>query len=124
MTFATNLSTFTPFLMNIVGISQAQQATITFLTDHPFTVGEYVSFRVSKPYGMTQLNNQKGIVLSLTPTTITVNIDTSNMTPFVYPPVGEVIYPAVCVPAGSGIIPMSNPSTVNLEDTFDNVPLN
>lgn len=115
-------STFTPFLMDITGITQAQQAVVSYATDHPYSLGEFVSFRVSKPYGMTGMNNLRARVLSLTSTSITTDIDSSSMNTFVYPPVGEVVYPAVSVPAGSGIIPGSNPATVNLEDAFDNVP--
>lgn len=115
-------STFTPFLMDIVGISNAQKATITFASDHPYSLGEIVSFRVSRPYGMVEMNNQQATVIDLDDTSITVDIDSLNYTTFIYPPVLEVVYPAVVVPAGSGIIPNERTPTVNLEDAFDNVP--
>jgi hypothetical protein len=116
-------SIFTPYLSLITGISNGQQPTVTFLDDHQFTVGEYISFRVSQPYGMTQINNLKALVESTTPTTLTIDLDTTFFQPFVYPPVGTVTYPAMAVPAGSGIIPSSNPATITLADVFDNVPL-
>jgi hypothetical protein len=121
---ASPLSTFTPYFSLITGITNGQAPIVTFSADHQFTVGEYISFRVSKPYGMTLINNLKALVESVTPTTLTIDLDTTFFQPFVYPPVGTVTYPAMAVPAGSGIIPNSNPATVTLEDVFDNVPLN
>ena len=115
-------STYTPYVMNITGISNAQQAVVSFGTTHPYSLGEYVSMRVSKPYGMVEMNNQQALVNELDSTTITIDIDSSAYTPFVYPPVGEVIYPALVVPSASGIIPDSNPATINLQDAFDNEP--
>lgn len=121
---ASALSTFTPYFALITGISNAQQPTVTFSATHQFTVGEYISFRVSKPYGMTFINNLKALVESVTPTTVAIDLDTTFFQPFVFPPVGTVTYPAMAVPAGSGIIPSSNPATITLADVFDNVPLN
>lgn len=116
------MSTFVPYLVEINAISNAQNAVVGFIENHAFSVGENVSFRTSKPYGMVEINNLIGLVLAITSNTITVNIDTSFFTPFVYPPIGTVTYVAVAVPSSSGIIPGSNPSTVNLEDAFDNQP--
>lgn len=113
-------SDYTPYIKDIIGISNSQQAVIDFGTAHPYTPGEFVSFRVSEPYGMTEMNNLRGRVLLTSSTSITVDIDTLNFNPFVYPPVRTVVVPAQTVPAGSGIIPDSVPPTVNLEDEFDN----
>ncbi len=123
-TWNTTYSDYTPFILNIIGITNAQYAVVDFGTAHPYTTGEYISFRVSKPYGMFQINNLRGKVISITQTTVTVNIDTTNFNTFIYPPIGEVVVPAVTVPAGSGVIPGSIPPTVNLEDAFDNQRLN
>lgn len=117
-------SDYTPFIQNIIGITNAQFAVVTFGTQHPYTTGEIVSFRVSQPYGMIELNNQQAKVLAITTFTITVNINTLNLNTFIYPPIGEVVMPALCVPVGSGVIPGSFPATVNLQDNFDNQPLN
>lgn len=116
------MSTYVPFLMDIVGISNAKKAEITFASDHPYSLGEIVSFRVSKPYGMVEMNNQQATVVEMDSTSITVDIDSLNYTPFIYPPVLEVVYPAIVVPVGSGIIPNEVPPTINLQDAFDNVP--
>jgi hypothetical protein len=117
-------SVFTPYVLGIIGISNAQQAVVTFASAHPYTPGEILSFRVSKPYGMVEMNNVQATVLSTTEYTVTMDIDTLGFNAFVYPPVGIVVAPSVSVPAGSGIIPNSNPSTVNLLDVFDNLPEN
>lgn len=122
MSFATDLSTFTPFLTNITGITKAQEAVVTTVENSPYSAGEIVSFRVSSPYGMTEINNLSGRVLSVSSNTFTVEIDTTDFNAFVYPPVGTVITPAVVVPAGSGIVPDSSIPMTNLQDVFDNVP--
>lgn len=58
----------------ITGISQAAQAVIT-MADHPFLVGDRVSFEGVA--GMTQINGLEAIILSITTTTATVNIDST-----------------------------------------------
>lgn len=113
-------SDYTPYIRDIIGITNTQQAVVDFGTEHPYTPGEFVSFRVSKPYGMVEINNRTGKVLAITNTTIMVNIDTTSFNSFIYPPSGTVVVPAQTVPAGSGVIPDSIPPTVNLEDAFDN----
>jgi len=55
----------------------------------------------------------------LTPTTVTIDVDTLQFYPFIYATNEQV--PCVAVAAGSGIIPGT--STVTLEDAFDNRPL-
>jgi hypothetical protein len=105
-----------PSLFYINAINLGQMTTVQFTENHDYSLGEYISFRVSPPYGTFELNNQKAIVQKLTPNTITVAIDSTNYTPFVYPVAGANT-PPVCVPAGSGIIPGT--ATMNLEDCFD-----
>lgn len=115
------LSFYYPQFRYVTAITNSQYATVTFSDVHMFTPGEIIGMRVSKPYGMTEINNVNALVLSITPTTIKINVDTSNFTPFIYP-VSGTNTPPVCVPSASGVIPGSNPPTVNLFDTFDNVP--
>lgn len=116
-----NLSVFVPAYRLITDISQAPQAVVTFSEEHTYTPGEILSFRVSPSYGMFQMNNRQGKVLSITDLTVTMDIDSSFFDAFVTPSSAGA-YPAMAVPAGSGIIPASYPATVNLEDAFDNVP--
>jgi hypothetical protein len=107
--------------MYVSGITSAQNAVVTFTADSYFTDGEYVSFRVTKDFGMYEINQQRGKVLSHTSNTITVDIDTLSYTPFSYAQInGLGTTPPTCVPAGSSIIPASDPATVNLQDSNDN----
>lgn len=110
---------FIPNLQYITNITQSSPAIVTFNDNHNFTLGEWVSFRVPPPNGMIQLNNQKARIISLTPTTVTIAVDSLDFYPFIY--VQDPQIPCVAVPAGSGIIPGTG--TVTLEDAFDNQPL-
>lgn len=111
---------FTPRWRYITDITNSQYCVITTSIDHDYTNGQIVSFRVSKPYGMVQINELSAKVLSHTNDTITVDIDSSNFDHFIYPVSGQNT-PPVVVPSASGVIPGSDPATVNLQDCFDNV---
>ena len=102
--FGTN---FIPNLQYISNITQAQEAVITFTANHNFTLGEWISFRVPPPNGMIQLNNQKALIVDLTPTTVTIQVDTLQFYPFIS--VQDPQIPCVAVPAGSGIPPGTGP---------------
>lgn len=107
-----------------LGITQAAQCVVSFSAAHDFSVGEYVSFRVPSVFGMTEINNMKGIVQSVTTYTITVDIDTSGFTAFHMPTSAQVASDphsfAVVVPAGSGPYPSANPPIVSTQPAFDN----
>ena len=117
-------SDYTPFLNYITNITNSQFAQVTTIDDVPYSAGEIVSFRVSQPYGMTQINNLSSRVLSVSSNTFVIELDTLSFAPFIYPPVGIVVIPAVVVPAGSGVVPASPIPMTNLKDVFDNQPLN
>jgi hypothetical protein len=68
---------------------------------------------------MIQLNNQKAQIISITPTTVTIAVDTSVFYPFISMEDPQI--PCVAVPAGSGII--QGTTMVTLEDAFDNQPV-
>lgn len=104
----------------ITDISNARNAEITFSEEHDFTDGEYVSLRVTAPFGMFEANNKIVRVLSHTDDAITVELDTTFYTPFIFPAVQTKVTPPVAVPSSSGIIPNLYPKTMNLEDSFDN----
>ena len=52
-------------LEDAVGITQAVQPTVCFSVDHDFTTGERVTFIVPPNYGMTEINQLTGTVLSI-----------------------------------------------------------
>lgn len=110
---------FIPNLQYIINITQSAPAVVTFAGNHNFTVAEWISFRIPPPNGMIQLNNQKAEILSITPTTVTIAVDSTNFYPFIY--VQDPQVPCVAVPAGSGVI--QGTTTVTLEDAFDNQPV-
>ncbi len=110
---------FIPNLQYITNITQSSPAIVSFLDDHNFTLGEWISFRIPPANGMIQLNNQKALIISLTPMTVTIAVDSLQFYPFIY--VQDPQIPCVAVPAGSGIPPGSG--TVTLEDAFDNRPI-
>jgi hypothetical protein len=110
---------FIPNLQYITNITQSNPAIVTFLDDTNFTVAEWISFRIPPPNGMIQLNNQKAQIISLTPNTATIAVDTTNFYPFIS--IEDPQVPCVAVPAGSGII--QGTTTVTLEDAFDNRPV-
>lgn len=97
-----NSGTYIPFKCNISSISQGSSTVVTTSVDHGFIVGNQVQFSIPKAYGMTQLNGKKGLVLSFTSNTITVNIDSSSFDPFVTPSVIPLIIydPAEVLPIG------------------------
>lgn len=110
---------FIPNLQYITNITQAPAAVVTFAEDHNFILGEWISFRIPPTNGMIQLNNQKALIISITSTTVTIEVDSLNFYPFIYFQDPQV--PCVAVPAGSGIPPGTG--TVTLEDAFDNQPI-
>lgn len=112
---------FVPAWRYITNITNAQNAVVTFDIAHTYTPGEILSFRVSPPYGMFEVNNMQGLVLSIGTLNVTVNINTLTFNAFTTPAT-TVAYPAMVVPSGSGIIPNSYPATINLEDAFDQLP--
>lgn len=114
----TNYS-FVPKYFLIQSIDKGQNTVVTFTEDHDYSVGEYVSFRCGKPNKMVEINNQRGKVLEMTSDSITVDIDSTNYTDFMFD-LGVAILPMAC-PAGSGIKPDEYVATVILEDCFDNI---
>lgn len=111
---------FFPRWRYITGISNAQYAVVTFSDVHDFQLNEIISFRVTRPYGMVEINEKRAKVLSLSDTTVTIDIDTTFFTPFIYP-VSGINTPPVCVPVGSGINLDSPFAFTILNDAFDNV---
>lgn len=108
-----------PRFSYIDAITRGVTTTIEFTDDHDFTDGELVSFRVDRANGTRELNDVTTRVISHTDTTITVDIDSNNFTPFIADL--DVQSPPMAVPAGSSVIPGDNPLvSVNLYDSFDN----
>lgn len=142
-------SQFLPNTMTVAYITQASQAVVYFFRQNPYVVGQLVDFQIPTPYGMTQLSNLTGksgsgpfttnpagaarvlsVTNSATVSSITIDVDTTGFTAFQYPTSAAFANgasPAVCIPAGSGVIPLGGSATIpasppgtTLADAFDN----
>ncbi len=131
---------FYPKALRIINVTQATQAKVYFAQQNDFTPGELVDFTIPSSYGMTQLNFKTGqpqgaarvlvVTNTATESSITLDVDSTGFTPFLYPLTGSVLgtnSPATCYPAGSGVVPLNGSATVpasppgtNLADAFDN----
>lgn len=137
-----------PSLRQVMFISQATQAKVYFARQNDFTPGELVDFQIPTPYGMTQMsnltatpiggatNNKPGaprvlvVTNTATESSITLDYDTTGFSAFTFPSSATFAggaSPAVCFPAGSGIVPFNGSATIpqsppgtNLVDAFDN----
>lgn len=115
-------SVFFPSKNFIADITKEQYAKVYLEEDNIYIVGEIVSFRVSKPYGMVEMNNLQSQVLDSTVDYIVTDIDSSNFTAFVTPADEDIVSYAMTVPVGSGVL-REPTATVILQDAFDNVPI-
>jgi len=142
-------SQFLPNTLPVAYITQASQAVVYFFRQNPYSPGELVDFQIPTPYGMTQLSNLTGkagsgpftnnpagaarilsVTNSATVSSITIDVDTTGFTAFQFPT--SALFaggasPAVCMPAGSGVVPLNGSATIpasppgtNLVDAFDN----
>jgi len=68
----------------IANISQAASAVVTTTVQHNYVVGQEVTFRIKKPFGMVQLDGLTGSITAVTQFTFTVNIDTTAFTAFTW----------------------------------------
>ena len=87
----------------ITKVTTGTTTTITFSVTHGYTVGQQLRFNVPSGWGMVELNELDGTVLSINTTTnsITVDIDSSSFTAFTF--LTNLLYPitpAQAVPFG------------------------
>jgi len=131
---------FYPKAQQVLYVTQAAQAVVYFAKPNDFTPGQLVDFSIPSAYGMVQLSYLTGLpggparVLAVTNSSsvssITINVNTTGYTAFIYPTTANYASnasPPICVPAGSGLVPLNGSATVpqsppgtNLVDAFDN----
>jgi hypothetical protein len=81
-----NSGIYTPGIQYIESITNAQNALVTTTADHSYVVGQSVQFFIPPQWGIRQLNQRKGVVLTVpTDTTFTVNINTTTFDAFITP---------------------------------------
>lgn len=111
---------FYPRRFQISALTNAQNAVVTFTANHDYIVGEIIGFRVTPAFGMFEINEKRGRVLSTTSNSVTVDIDTTTWTPFTTALLNTAgTTPPVCVPSSSGVIYGEIPMT-SINDAFDN----
>ncbi len=116
------MPTSTPFpqLAELNALTNAQQAVATFTANHDFSLGEIVSFRVTRNFGMHQINQKRGLIVAVTADTITVDIDSSTWDAFDFSALDTAgTTPPTVVPCCSGVVPGSMPPRINIVDNFD-----
>ena len=92
---------YIPLNVEISNITRAVNASVTTSSDHYYVVGQLVRFHVPRPYGMIELNNQLGYVLTVpTSTSFTVDINTLQFTDFIPSPTYPGNMAAQVVPVG------------------------
>jgi len=109
----------------ILSITQAFPMVLTTVVDHSYSAGMIITFLIPIGFGMTQLNNVLAQVLSVTTDTLTVNLDSSNFTPFAYPsPLPSAYTPASVIPVSSGPQLPPTPLPYGNQDGFEGVIFN
>lgn len=97
---------FYPPTRYISEISKATNAVVELTVIHKYTVGQAVRFNVPSIYGMTEINGLLGNIIDIGTNTITVDIDSTAFTTFLFPTAEAVAKtnnaytPATIVPVG------------------------
>lgn len=87
-----NSGTYLPGINNIVSITQSSEALVTTSLDHNYVINQEVQFFIPPEWGMRQLDQLKGYILSIPSSTqFTVNINTTLFDAFVIPVVPSVV---------------------------------
>lgn len=120
-------SLFYPRRRYITQVTTGVTTTIVTSVTNSFNVGESVRFVVPAAFGMTQLNGLQGTVLAVNQVgttgnnTVTVNIDSSAFTAFVFPLVAAVPFSyAEIIPVGEDTaIALANNANILADSTIN-----
>jgi hypothetical protein len=75
---------FQPSVFVITAVLQGQQTTITTNVNHNYVIGQLVRTLIPPSFGIRQLNEQEGYVLSIpSANQVIINIDSSFFDPFI-----------------------------------------
>jgi len=109
---------FYPKWRYISKITAANPAVITTTVDHGYVAGQLIRLRVPSEFGMTQMDNLVGTVVSVTDSTITTDINSSAFTAFAWPLTAAGAFtPAQVIPFGES---SSNTYIGLTDDATDN----
>ncbi len=100
-----------PSALEITAITQASPAVVTvsanpIIQADTYIPGQLVRMNLPYGYGMQQLAGMTVLIIAVSPTTLTLYVNTTNYDPFIIPSSG--IKPASLSPAGSQNLSYSN----------------
>ena len=94
------MTEYKPSIETIESItSDGDNSIITTADEHSYVKGNTVGFLIPQSFGMRELNSLEANVLEVTDDTLTVDINTTQFTPFVVPATFST--PAMVIPIGS-----------------------
>lgn len=101
-TYAYTNPVFQPAMRLITAITNADPAIVTTSFAHQYKTGTIVRLDIPIACGMQQANKKTGTIVVLTPTTFSIDIDTSFFEPFSIPVLtdGKINTAAQVVPIG------------------------
>lgn len=109
----------------IASITQSNPMIVTTIENHGYPAGVNVSFLIPPRFGMVELNGLNVQVISITPDTMTCNIDSSNFRPFAYPsPLPSAYTPPTVYANSSGPYLPPQPLSFGNQESFEGVIFN
>lgn len=92
---------------------------VTTVDDHGYVAGMIVRFMIPIAFGMVQLNELQGQVIEVTNNSLTVNLNSTNFTPFAYPsPLPSAYTNPSVIPNSSGPYLPPQPLPYGNQDSF------
>lgn len=109
----------------IESITNAYPMVVTTTEDHGYPAGLKVRFLIPRMFGMQELNELEGQVLSVTDDTLTINIDSTNFSLFSSPsPLPSAYSQPSIIPNSSGPYLPPQPLQYGNQDSFEGVVYN
>ena len=112
-------------VQTIASITQANPMVVTTVNNHGYVAGMDVTFLIPSQFGMTQLNGINAQVISITPNTLTINLNSTNFSVFSYTsPLPSAYTPPSVIPNASGPYLPPLPLPYGNQDSFEGVIFN
>lgn len=109
----------------IESISNSYPMVLTTTVDHGYPAGLMVRFLIPIMFGMQELNDIEGQVISVTDNTLTLNINSINFSLFSYPsPLPSAYTSPSVIPNSSGPYLPPQPLPYANQDSFEGVVYN
>lgn len=112
-------------VQTILSVTNSNPCIVTTVNDHDYVAGMMVRFLIPTQFGMTELNEVNCQVISLTPDTLTLNLDSTHFSVFSYPsPLPSSYTPASIFPNSSGSYLPPLPLPEGNQTSFEGVIFN